>query len=408
MNKLIKTEEKMKEKIRKLFSTPKKAVLTIAIVIAVLAAAGAGTAFAASAAAESSSIGAENAQNFAFADAEVDPVDAEDVSAKFRYEQGQFVYDVRFTYDSTQYIYWIKASDGSVVKKNLEIICDETDEIEDEAGETDTSEEESGLTADEEVSCITKSEAKDLALEDAGLDQSEISSCEIDMTTKNGIIVYDIEFETIDGTIEYEYIVNAVTGAIISKTSDADGSASAAETTAAEEETAVSSDNSSSAQSTSSSSSSELIGKSTAKSIALADAGVSSSELTDFDIKLDTDNGVKVYEIDFETADGDYEYEINAYNGAVISRDIDVKISSASSSDSSSSSIISLDEAKTIAVNHAGFGSTSDVTFSKAKLDTSGSTRVYKIEFISGSYEYEYVINASTGAIMEYECEYDD
>ena len=78
---------------------------------------GTGTAFAACAIAEGAAIGAENAQRFAFADAGVDPAAAQAVRTEFDYEQGQFVYEVEFVADGTEYEYWIRSTDGAVVKK---------------------------------------------------------------------------------------------------------------------------------------------------------------------------------------------------------------------------------------------------------------------------------------------------
>ena len=109
-------------KIKNLFSTPKKSAVTVICIIAVLALLGTCTAFAAGSIAQSSSIGEENAKNFAFADAGIDPVSAQQVKAEFDFEQGQFVYEVEFTADGAEYKYWIKASDGSVVKKEADIV----------------------------------------------------------------------------------------------------------------------------------------------------------------------------------------------------------------------------------------------------------------------------------------------
>lgn len=55
--------------IKNLFATPRKAVLSSLCILVILAGIGVGTVFAAGAFAESSAIGAENAQKFAFADA---------------------------------------------------------------------------------------------------------------------------------------------------------------------------------------------------------------------------------------------------------------------------------------------------------------------------------------------------
>lgn len=62
------------------------------------------------------------------------------------------------------------------------------------------------------------------------------------------------------------------------------------------------------------------------------------------------------------------------------------------------------DEAKSIALDHAGF-STAEVSFSKVELGTDDGQIVYEIEFYKDGREYEYTINASTGSIIEYEVE---
>ena len=63
------------------------------------------------------------------------------------------------------------------------------------------------------------------------------------------------------------------------------------------------------------------------------------------------------------------------------------------------------DEAKRIALSHAGVGS---ARFKKAKLDYENGVRVYEIEFKVGNLEYEYDINVSNGAIVSSSVEVDD
>lgn len=110
------------KKLKSLFSSPKKAALTILCIAAAIGILAAGSVLVANAYAKSTSIGAENAKNFAFADAGVDPVSAENVRTEFDFEHGQFVYEVDFIANGTEYEYWIKASDGTVVKKEQEVI----------------------------------------------------------------------------------------------------------------------------------------------------------------------------------------------------------------------------------------------------------------------------------------------
>lgn len=70
-------------------------------------------------------------------------------------------------------------------------------------------------------------------------------------------------------------------------------------------------------------SSSDILSKSKAQSIALADAGVSSSAAKFIRVELDRDDGTRVYEIEFTAGDLEYEYEINAATGKIRDRDVD-------------------------------------------------------------------------------------
>ena len=306
----------MKEKIKKFFSTPKRTVITIAVIVAVIAAVGAGCVFAAGTSAKSSAIGEENAIYFACANAGIDPTAAEDIECSFEYEQGQFVYDIEFEYDSTEYEYWIKASDGSVVKKH--------------------------------VSSFAES------------DLSDTSDPETETDT-----------ETTDAAAE-----------------------------AGTETTAVSSSGSSSSSSSGSSSdSSSAITLSEAKSAALSDAGLSSSDVTFTMAKSYNKNGTTVHTIEFYTSSYEYEYEINGSTGEILSKEAEAY---EVSDTSGSSGYIGTDSAKEIAASHAGY-SVSEVTFSKVKLEEEDRIYVYEIEFKKDETEYEYIIKASDGTILEYD-----
>lgn len=73
-----------------------------------------------------------------------------------------------------------------------------------------------------------------------------------------------------------------------------------------------------SSSSSSSSASQSVIGNSKASSIALNHAKLKKSQVRDFECKLDVENGIKVYEVDFEYGRYDYEYDINAKTGKII------------------------------------------------------------------------------------------
>ncbi|MCD7919217.1 MAG: PepSY domain-containing protein, partial [Clostridiales bacterium] len=365
--------------LKKLFETPMKAVISSVCALGILAGVGTGTAYAASAIAENTSIGAENAQNFAFADAGVDPAEATLTRTEFDFEQGQFVYEVEFTAGGTEYEYWIKSSDGTVVKKEVELVSLEA--------------------ATTEAAQITLDEARAAALEDAGLTADEVTFTQGKLDEEDGTAVYDIEFCT--DTDEYEYEINAATGAVHSKSKETRTVAeTTADTTAETTETA------------------NQLTLDEAKAVALADAGAAEADVTYTKAKLDTDDGVDVYDIEFYTATQEYEYEINAATGAIVDKSVETiqtatgstgtgttsNSGSTNTGATASATYIGLDKAKTIALSDAGV-SASDATFTTAKQDKDDGVVVYDIEFYTSTKEYEYEINATTGAILDKDVE---
>ena len=58
-----------------------------------------------------------------------------------------------------------------------------------------------------------------------------------------------------------------------------------------------------------------------AKTAALRHAGLDESQVSDVDVDLDRDNGKLIYEVDFNSGNTEYDYDINAETGEVISAD---------------------------------------------------------------------------------------
>lgn len=146
------------------------------------------------------------------------------------------------------------------------------------------------------------------------------------------------------------------------------------------------------------------IGEESAKAIALKHAGLTGTEVTYIKVKRDYDDGCTVYDIEFYVDGTEYDYEIDAYTGAVRSYDYDIDNFTGSLPPGSDSSHIGLDEAKAIALNKAGL-TAEQVTYTKAYLEYDDGAAVYQIEFVSGGMEYELEINAATGAVLEYDAE---
>lgn len=142
------------------------------------------------------------------------------------------------------------------------------------------------------------------------------------------------------------------------------------------------------------------IGETKAKEIVLSHAGVKESEATFKKLKLDVDDRRTVYEIEFFAGSKEYEYKIDATTGEIISNKEDTEDSSSNSQNNSTNSYIGNDKAQQIALNDAGLIS-SQVSSLKTELEQEDSGWEYKVEFKYGEKEYEYKINATTGAIIE-------
>lgn len=146
----------------------------------------------------------------------------------------------------------------------------------------------------------------------------------------------------------------------------------------------------------------EVIGTASAKTKALKDADLKESKVTFTKTKLKKEDGVRYYDIEFYTSSAEYEYEVHAYTGKILEKDVE-KVKKTTNK----KSYIGVKKAKEIALKDAGL-TASKVEFIKAKLDKEDKKRVYEVEFYQGNTEYDYTIDAYTGKILEWEMDYDD
>lgn len=157
------------------------------------------------------------------------------------------------------------------------------------------------------------------------------------------------------------------------------------------------------AAATSTSTSSTDIGAEKAKEIALQHAGVSASNAVFVKAEREYDDGRLTYDVDFYAGNKEYDYEILAADGTILSYDADIEgYRIPSSTSTSSSGYIGVERAKEIALQHVGL-SASGVNFVKAELDYDDGRAEYEIEFHHNFREYEYTIDAASGTILEAE-----
>lgn len=287
-------------------------------------------------------------------------------------------------------------------------------------------------TEKETAGYISADTAQAVALNDANLSKGDVRFKKTKLEHDDGITMYEVEFYV--GKTEYEYSIDAITGAILDKEIDTDEknvkfSTTLAHTTepprttttvpAATAPTESVSKTTTAAKTTSAESTtkkqSSYISVSKAKSIALSDSGVKSSQAIFTKAKLDRDDGMVEYEIEFYVGKTEYDYSIDAKTGRILDKDIEHNDSPAASSEqlttttkkASQNSFISVSRAKSIALKHAGV-SEKNASFKKVKLEKDDGIYEYEVEFYVGNWEYEYSVDAKTGKILDFEKGIDD
>ena len=139
---------------------------------------------------------------------------------------------------------------------------------------------------------------------------------------------------------------------------------------------------------------------------ALEHAKVKQADARDLDVEFDVERATPVYEVDFEVGQVDYDYEIHAVTGAVVSYfKEDAKNSTGfggASQTATRASGITYGVAEDNALKHAGL-TREAVRDLEADLDSEDG--VYDVSFEADGLEYEYVIDAKTGAVVRFEKE---
>lgn len=159
----------------------------------------------------------------------------------------------------------------------------------------------------------------------------------------------------------------------------------------------------------------EYLGVDAAKAIALAAADITESDAVFTTAELEEKNGLSYYEIDFTVGGQEYDYDIDAISGKIIETQTKAvddtaanEATTANTINATSDGQVTLEEAKEIALNHAGL-SADGVTFIKGKLERDDGREKYDIEFyISDFKEYDYEIDPQTGEILSYDYDAED
>ena len=208
--------------------------------------------------------------------------------------------------------------------------------------------------------------AKKLVLQKLGLTSAEFIKAELDAEDRK----YELEL-IVDG-IEYDFDIDAYSGAFLKQEQETVGSSAGSQPSA-----------------------SGVIGLDAAKKIVLKKLGLNSATFTK--AKLDKEDGE--YELELIVNGIEYEFDIDAYTGAIVKQEQET-VGSSAGSQPSASDVIGLDAAKKIVLKKLGLNS---ATFTKAKLDKEDGE--YELELIVNGIEYEFDIDAYSGRILKMEQE---
>lgn len=139
----------------------------------------------------------------------------------------------------------------------------------------------------------------EIALDNTGLEESQIENLNTIYSNKGPSPTYEIQFDT--KTHKYSYIINAHSGEILSYNK-----------TSLEVPVQPETNNSDT-----------FIDLEKAKAIALSNAQLNYDDVLFTKSKLDKDDAAYVYEIEFTHSHLSYEYDIDAYSGKILEKEID-------------------------------------------------------------------------------------
>lgn len=157
------------------------------------------------------------------------------------------------------------------------------------------------------------------------------------------------------------------------------------------------------------------IGKDKAAKIALADANLTDTDVTRLRVSKNHDDGQSIYEVEFTNENTEYEYEILASNGDILSTDYEESHTpnqqnqngqqtqnghhNQSGRQSQADVQLSIEDASALALERVPGATQQDL---KIELDYDDAYYKYEGDIIYDQKEYEFEIDANTGEFLEW------
>ena len=258
-----------------------------------------------------------------------------------------------------------------------------------------------GGTAGGQAEYIGIDAAKAVALESAGVAEDDAVFSTAGLDKRNGMDYYAVDFTA--GGRSYEYDIDAVTGVVI----DSSSGGGTAETPAAGDDDgtasvpAAASPSPSAGQTTGGQAA--AVTEEQARETALSHAGLTADQVTFVRSKLDRDDGRLMYDVEFYTSDyKEYDYEIDAATGEILSYDYDAEGYSYQPN-ATPGTAITAEQARAIALAEVPGAAESDIY--EFETDRDDGRLEYEGKIIYNNTEYEFTIDGYSGAIREWDAE---
>ncbi len=139
------------------------------------------------------------------------------------------------------------------------------------------------------------------------------------------------------------------------------------------------------------------IGEAAAKQIALEHAGVAEADASHLWVSRDYDDGRLEYEVEFFSGSKEYDYDIDAADGSILSFDSETEFAGKKTAGSEG---ISLEQAKKIALAKVPGADDSHIRIEKDRDD---GQLLYEGKIVYSGVEYEFEISAADGSVLDWE-----
>ena len=260
-----------------------------------------------------------------------------------------------------------------------------------------------GGTAGGQAEYIGIDAAKAVALEAAGVAEDDAVFSTAGLDKRNGMDYYAVDFTA--GGRSYEYDIDAVTGVVI----DSSSGGGTAETPAAGDDDGTASapaaagPSPSAGQTTGGQAAATAVTEEQARETALSHAGLTADQVTFVRSELDRDDGRLMYDVEFYTSDyKEYDYEIDASTGEILSYDYDAEGYSYQPN-ATPGTAITAEQARAIALAEVPGAAESDIY--EFETDRDDGRLEYEGKIIYNNTEYEFTIDGYSGAIREWDAE---